>query len=135
MLEWEPEHADEMVLWPCAEEKNSAVNSSNAAATALKSSGDEDRDAGKKGGAGKKGDDVMRQEDNDSENWPANLAGKNGATLAAKAARRLANALNVEATLVVSHFFCFFPPLLDITLYHFRSFITRRIAWQSVWQR
>ena len=98
VLEWEPEHADEMVLWPRAEEKSDEEGSSDVAATALKRSGDEEGNGGKKEDV----DDLCQEEENCSEDWPANLAGKNGCKLAATAARRLAKALNVEASLVVS---------------------------------
>ena len=98
VLEWEPEHADEMVLWPRAEEKSEEDGSSDVAATALKRSGDEEGNVGKKEDV----DDLCQEEENCSEDWPANLAGKNGCKLAATAARRLAKALNVEASLVVS---------------------------------
>ena len=96
VLEWMPEHANEMVFWPCAEENRETVDRSDAA-MALKSSGGEEREVETKVGI-----DVDCQEENASEDWPENLSGKNGATLAAIAACRLAYALNVEVSLVVS---------------------------------
>ena len=86
VLEWVPEHAEEMVYWPCAEEKKMDDSSDM---TALKGSDDEESSVGN------------TENGYVSEDWPANLAGKNGATLAAIAAKRLANALNVEVSLVV----------------------------------
>lgn len=111
VLEWEPEHADEMMYWPCAEEKSGSSD------VTLKSSG----------GVGMY-EDV---EENANEDWPANLAGKNGAILAASAAGRLAKALNVDASLVVSRLLlCHFFPIL-VMLYPLHSLIFRKTVWQS----
>ena len=85
-----------MVFWPSAEEKGEEEDSSGA--MALKNSGDELADVG----SNERGDVGNKENEDVSENWPANLAGINGATLAASAASRLANALNVDFSLVVS---------------------------------
>ena len=126
VLDWEPEHADEMVYWPCAEGKCGSVDSSDVAAAAtLKSSGGEEGDLGAY-------EDV---EENANEDWPVNLAGMNGAALAASAARRLAKALNVDASLVVSQLLLcgFFPSL--VMLYPPRSLLCRKTVWQSGYER